>query len=458
MTHKREADYLKNETSSQSTPRLRQKLTSFDLTMIAIGSVIGSGIFLTPSLIAKALPSPMWILFVWTLGGIMALSGALSFAELGAMMPRAGGVYVYLAEAYGGLFGFLYGWIYFLVVNTGAIAALSIAFAMYVGYFITLSPLLIKIVAIAGIVFLMVINVRGVKAGAIFSDLFTVLKIAGIVGLIVIGIGWGTGDVTDFSAPMGDLSNGLGQALALAMVGVLWSCGGWHHATFTAAEAKNPQKSVPFAMIAGAIIITLIYVLTNIAYMLLLSPSQIAASPRVAADAMEVIVGPIGGSLIALAIFISTFGTAGIYTLTAPRIYYAMAKDGIFFHKVAKIHPKYHTPAFSIILQSLWAIVLILFWGTFENLISYVVFTDAIFFALTAAAVFVLRKQSPNVERPYRTWGYPLTPLIFIVIEVWFVLNALTEKPAQAGAGIGFLILGIPAYYFWQNKRKKRSL
>lgn len=433
--------------------QLKQKLTLFDLTMIAIGSVIGSGIFLTPSLIANALPSPMWILLVWVLGGLMALSGALTFAELGAMMPRAGGVYVYLTEAYGGLFGFLFGWVYFLVVNTGAIAALGIAFATYFGYFVPLSADGIKIVAIVGLAFLTIVNVRGVKAGAIFSDLFTVLKIAGIVGLVIIGLGWGSSNTTDFSATLGDLPTGLGGALALAMVGVIWSCGGWQHATFTAGEAKNAKRSVPLAMIIGAVVITLIYVLTNVAYMFLLSPSQIAASPRVASDAVEVILGPVGGSLIALAIFISTFGTAGIYTLTAPRIYYAMANDGIFFRKVAEIHPKFHTPAFAIIFQSFWAIVLILFWGTFENLIYYVVFTDAIFFTLTAASVFIFRKRSPNAERPHKTLGYPFTPLFFIAIEVWFVLNTLVQKPAQSWAGIGLILLGVPVYYLGKIKK-----
>jgi APA family basic amino acid/polyamine antiporter len=423
--------------------------------MIAIGSTIGSGIFLTPSLIAKALPSPLWILLVWGLGGLMALAGALTYAELGAMLPRAGGVYVYLTEAYGGLIGFLCGWAYFLVVVTGATAALSIAFATYFGYFVPLSPTEIKIVAITGLVVVTAINVLGVKAGGVFSDIFTVLKLAGIAGLIAVGIGWGTSETSNFSAPLGEQPNGLGSALALAMVGVLWSYGGWQHASFNAGEAINPRRSVPLAMILGALVVTLTYVLTNVAYLFLLSPAEISASSAVAADAVERILGPAGGSLIALAIFISTFGTAGIYTLTAPRIYYAMAGDGVFFRKVAQVHPKFHTPAFAILFQSLWAIVLILFWGTFENLISYVVFTDWIFFALTGASVFVLRRRAPNVERSYKTLGYPLTPLFFVATSVWFVINTLVEKPAQAWAGIIFLALGVPVYYFWRMRSGK---
>jgi APA family basic amino acid/polyamine antiporter len=443
--------------SSQPESQLKQRLTLFDMTMIAIGSTIGSGIFLTPSIIAKALPSPKWIILVWIVGGLLSLSGALTFSELGAMMPRAGGVYVYLSKAYGGLIGFLYGWAYFLVVNTGGIAALAVAFSTYFAYFVPLSPVGIKTFAICGILFVTVINVLGVKYGAIFSDLFTVLKLLGIAGVIIVGIGWGSVKATDFSAPLPHLPHGLGSALALAMVGVLWSTGGWQHATFAAGEAKDAKRTLPVSMIFGTIAVTAIYFLTNIAYMFLLSPSRIAASERVAADAVQVVLGSFGGTIISLAIFISAFGTTGIYALTAPRIYYAMASDGLFFRKVAEVHPKCHTPAFAIIFQSIWAIVLILFWGTFENLISYVVFTDWIFFALTAASIFIFRRRFPDAERPYRTLGYPLTPLFFIAISAWFVLNTLVEKPAQAWAGIGFLLVGVPVFYFWKNKSKRRQ-
>ncbi|MCG3119730.1 MAG: Serine/threonine exchanger SteT [bacterium] len=432
-------------------PELKQKLTLFDMTMIAIGSTIGSGIFLTPSSIVRALPSPKWTLLVWIGGGLMALSGALTFAELGARMPGAGGVYVYLKEAYGELAGFLYGWSYFLVINTGGIAALSVAFATYFGYFVPLSAVGFKLVAIAGIIIVTIINVLGVKAGGVFSDVFTLLKLAGISGLIVVGIGWGTSATTDFAAALGDLPNGLGSALAVAMVGVLWSYGGWQHASFLAGEARNAQRTVPLAMILGAVAVTLIYLLTNVAYMFLLPPAQIAASSRVAADAVGTILGPLGASLIALTIFISTFGTTGIYTLTAPRIYYAMAHDGVFFQKVAEVHPKFHTPAFAILLQSFWAIVLVWFWGTFENLISYVVFTDWIFFALAAAGIFIFRRRSATGA--YKTPGYPFTPLFFITLSVWFVLNTLVERPAQAWAGLLFLALGVPVYYFWKRNR-----
>ncbi len=437
---------------------LKRELTTFDLTMIAIGSTIGSGIFLTPSAIAQALPSPFWILLVWIVGGLMALAGALTFAELGAMMPRAGGVYVFLQEAYGGLAGFLYGWAYFVVVNTGGIAALSIAFATYFSYFIPLGPGGVPIVAVSGIIIVTAINILGVKVGGIFSDVFTILKLAAIAGLIAVGLGWGPVSVTDFSASLGALPHGVGSGLAVAMVGVLWSYGGWQHATFTAAEARDPRHGVPRALIIGSAAVTLVYLLSIIAYMLLLSPAQMAVSQRLAADAVAVVLGPTGGAIIAASIFISTFGTAGIYTLTAPRIYYAMAQDGLFFPQVAKLHPKYRTPAFAILLQSVWAVVLVLFWGTFENLISYVVFTDWIFFGLAAGAVFVLRRKRPDADRPYRTLGYPWTPLFFITLSGWFVFNTLFEKPAQAWAGLAFLGLGVPVYLFWKRRSSQERL
>jgi APA family basic amino acid/polyamine antiporter len=431
---------------------LKRELSRFDMTMIAIGSTIGSGIFLTPALIAHTLPSPSWIIGIWLVGGVMALTGALTFAELAGMMPGAGGVYVYLNEAYGPLAGFLYGWAYFLVCNTGGIAALSLAFATYLGHFIPLSPAGLRMTAITGLLLVTALNVRGVKIAGMFSDVFTLLKLSGIGFLIVAGIGWGTNRHIDLSVPLHLEGGTLGGALSVAMVGVLWSYGGWQHASYAAGEARDPRRTIPFAMVAGATVVVAVYVLANLAYMLLLPVAAIGASPRLASDAMQTIMGPAGGGLIAAVIFISTFGTTGIYTLTAPRIYFAMARDGLFFRKVAEIHPRFHTPAFAVMIQSGWAIILIMFWGTFESLISYVVFTDWIFFALAATGVFILRRKRPSAERPYRTLGYPFTPLVFIIISLWFVGNTLFNRPAEAWSGIAFLALGVPVFLFWNRR------
>lgn len=433
--------------------QLRQSLTLFDMTMIAIGGTIGSGIFLTPSLVAASVPSPPLMLAVWVVGGLMALAGALSFAELAALMPRAGGEYAYLSEAYGSLVGFLFGWAYFVVVNAGGLGALSVAFATYLGYFVPLGPAATKAVAIGGLLALTAVNVVGVKAGAIFSDVFTVLKIAGILGLVAVGLTMGSSATTDFTTAL-PIPGGAGAALAAAMIGVLWSYGGWQHSTYASAEVKNARRTLPLAMTIAAAAVTLIYLSANVAYMFVLTPSEIAASPRVAADAMSRALGPIGGTLISLAIFISTFGVVGIYTLTAPRIYFAMANDGMFFRRVAEVHPRFQTPAFSIVMQSLWAAVLILFWGTFESLISYVVFTDWIFFALAGAAVFVFRRRMPDVPRLAPVPLYPLTPAFFVAVSTWFVVMTLVQRPAQAWAGLAFLALGVPVYYYWKRRQR----
>jgi APA family basic amino acid/polyamine antiporter len=432
----------------------KRSLTLFDMTMIAVGGSIGSGIFLTPATIARDVGAPWLIVAVWVMGGLITLAGALTFSEAAALLPQAGGQYAFLTRAYGGLVGFLFGWAYFLVVNAGGLGALSVAFATYLGYFVPLGPIETKAVAIVGLLLLTGINVVGVEAGAMFSNIFTVLKLVGITGLVAVGLSMGSPHTTDFSLSLAGAPSNLWGALALGMVGVLWSYGGWQHATYATAEVKNPQRTLPLAMTAAAVAVTALYLLANLAYMFLLTPGRMAASPRVAADAVGTVLGSAGGSLISLAIVISTFGVVGIYTLTAPRIYYAMAADGVFFRKVAEIHPRFRTPAFSIVFQSLWAVVLILFWGTFENLISYVVFTDWIFFALAGASVIVLRRTMPDAPRPYRVPGYPWVPLFFVATSVSFVVMTLIAKPAQAWAGLGFLGLGVPVYYAWKSRAR----
>ena len=433
----------------------RRSLTLFDMTMIAIGGSIGSGIFLTPATIARDVGSPWLMAAVWIAGGLITLAGALTFSEAAALLPEAGGQYVYLVRAYGGLVGFLFGWAYFVVVNAGGLGALSVAFATYLGYFVPLGPTTTKVVAIVGLLALTGVNVTGVKAGAIFSDVFTVLKLVGIAALVAVGLTLGSPRTTDFSLSLAGAPAGLWSTLALGMVGVLWSYGGWQHATYATAEVRDPQRTLPAAMAIAAVAVTALYLLANVAYLFLLTPARMAASPRVAADAVGTVLGPFGGTFISLAIVISTFGVIGIYTLTAPRIYYAMAADGVFFRKVAEIHPRFHTPAFAIVFQSLWAVVLILFWGTFENLISYVVFTDYIFFALAGASVIVFRHTMPDAPRPCRVPGYPWVPLFFVGTSVWFVAMTLISKPAQAWAGLLFLGLGVPVYYAWKRGAKR---
>ena len=435
--------------------KLRRELTLYGLTMVAVGSSIGSGIFLTPSQIAGHLPSPALIMLVWAAGGVIALTGALTFAELGSMFPQAGGVYVYLREAYGDLFGFLYGWAYLLVITSGAMAALAIAFAYYLGFIFPMSQTTITVVALLVIVVVTTVNVVRVKAGGMLANISTALKLLGIGGLVVVGFVWGSPETLRVEPAAATASTGFVSAFGLALVGVLWSYGGFQHASYVAGEAIDAKRTVPRAMILGALIVAFVYLLTNLAYLFLLPVSEIAASGSVAADAVSTVI-PVGGKLIALVIAISVFGTAGIFALSTPRIYYAMAEDGIFFRKLADVHPRFRTPANAILLQSAWAIVLLLFWGTFEDVITYVVFMDWVFFGLAGAAVFVLRRTRRDAERPYRTFGYPVTPAIFVGISIWFVINTLIERPLHAWVGLIFTLVGVGVYYVF--KRRSRTL
>jgi APA family basic amino acid/polyamine antiporter len=432
----------------------KKELSLYGLTMVAIGSCIGSGIFLTPSQIAGQLPAPLLILLVWGLGGLITLMGALTFAELGAMFPQAGGVYVYLKEAYGDLFGFLYGWVYLVVITSGANAALSIACAYYLAFIFPLSQTGIKITAIAALVVVTVVNILRVKAAEIFTNVFTGLKLLGIAAVIGIGLFFGRAQFSLLDTRGAASADNLISALGLALIGVLWSYGGWQHASFVAGEARDARRMIPRAMIIGALVVAVVYLLTNLAYLLLLPVYDIASSQSLAADAVSTIL-PFGGVLIALLIAISTFGTLGIYTLSAPRIYYAMARDGLFFKKLAWVHPRFRTPVNAILAQSAWAVVLLLFWGTFEDLITYVVFTDWVFFGLTAVGIFIFRRKYPDHPRPYKTLGYPVVPLIFISITFLFVINSLVEKPLHAWSGLVLMLIALPIYFYFKTKRDK---
>ncbi len=431
--------------------KTRGQLTLVDLTMMATGACIGSGIFLTPSSIARALPAPAWMLGVWVAGAIVSVCGALTFAELGAMMPGAGGMYVYLSEAYGDVLGFLFGWAYLVVETTGSIAALAVAFASSVGYFVPLGTLGVRVVAVGALGGLTVINVLGLRAGATTSNVLTTLKLVGIASIVAIGFVLGSRHTSDFGAAL-PAQAGLGTALGTAMVGVLWSYGGWQYATFPAGEARAPGRDIPIALVVGTSLVGLIYILANVAYLLLLTPAAMARAPQVASAAVGTVLGGATGGAMAVLIAISTLGSANIFTMTGPRMYAAMAERGLFFRGISRKHPRFGTPVLAIVMQSTWAAVLIAFWGTFERLISYVLFTDWIFFGLAGAAVLVLRRTRPLAERPYRVTGYPFTPLVFVAAAVWFVASTVLREPLQAAIGVGFLALGVPVQRIWARR------
>jgi len=436
---------------------LRKDLNLFGLTMVAVGSVIGSGIFLTPSQIATYIPHSGLILLAWVFGGILALTGALTLGELGGMFPKTGGIYVYLKEGYGDYVGFLYGWAYFTVIMSGTVAALSIAFATYLGYLFPMGATGKVIVSSVVIIIVTVINIFRVKIVEMTTNTFSLLKLAGITIIIIIGLSMGLssnmmqgGDVST-----SDTSGFSGiTAFGLAMIGVLWSFGGWHHTSFLAGEAKDSNRTIPRAMVYGTLIVLLVYILTNMAYMFLMPVNEIAQSESLAADALASVL-PIGGLLVAILIAVSTFGTALVDTLSGPRIYYAMANDGLFFRKLTKIHAKYNTPVNSIIAQSIWALIILFMWRTFEAVITYVTFIDWIFFFLTALIVVMFRIKRKQAHRPFKTPWYPLVPVIFIVTSFLFVLNTLAENILYAGAGLGLLALGTPVYFFFKRRKQK---
>lgn len=436
--------------------KLAKELTLYGLIMVAIGSCIGSGIFVTPSQIAELIPSPLLILAVWAIGGLITLTGALTFGELGSMFPQAGGIYVFLREGYGGWLGFLYGWAYLVIITSGSIAVLALAFSHYLSFLIPMNDSWKVITGIIAIIIVTTLNVLRAKFGEIFSNIFTGLKLLGILIIILAGFLFGNRELSFGEITFSTAGNSGLAGFGVALTGVLFSYGGWQHASFLAGETKNPSRNVPIAMITGALIVILIYLLVNVSYMLLLPVSTIKASGQIAAEAVTTIL-PSGGLIVAAIIAISTFGTMGIYTLSTPRIYYAMAEDGLFFKSLAKVHPVYKTPVNSIIAQSVWAIILLLFWGTFEDLITYTVSVEWIFFTLAAAGIFIFRKRLKDVKRPYKTFGYPVTPLIFICINIWFVINIMIQKPLHMALGISFLLLGVPVYIFFKRKNNIKS-
>jgi basic amino acid/polyamine antiporter, APA family len=425
----------------------KKQLSLYSLTMIAIGSSIGSGIFRTPSEIATYLPSEGLMLLVWVLGGFIALCGALTFAKISTYFSKVGGFYVFLKEAFGDLPAFLYGWSMLIVINTGSLAALSLVFTSYLSSFFVISENTQLLIAIIAIALLTLMNVFGVKLGSIFASIFTTAKLLGIISVVGIGLIFGTNldvNISNITFPENENNLSLISSFGLALIGVSFSYGGYQHATFIASEVKDANKVVPKALILGILIVCLCYLTINFAYLKLIPIHSIATSGSVASDAIST-VWILGGKFISFLIILSVLGTIGIYILTAPRIYFAMADDKLFFKKFAEIHPVYKTPFWAIIFQSIWTILLLIFWKTFSNLITYVVFVDTAFFFLTAAAYFKLIKKKTIIGS--------IATIIFMAMSAFIILNTLIEKPQQAIAGIIFLGIGTVLYIFFKKKR-----
>jgi APA family basic amino acid/polyamine antiporter len=462
-----------NSQTTQDSPQLLRKMNLLDSTFLVIGAIVGSGIFMTTGFIAEYLPSPLMILIVWLLGGFFAMSGALAFAELGAMYPRAGGQYVYLREAYGPWAGFLYGWGFFWVIECGGVAALAVGFAEYFGYFVpalsTKTYLLEshflgfdfsisagQLIAVASILFLSAINYIGIKSGIVVQNIFTFLRIAAVAVLIVLGLTLGSkAGVTSVEGLLtGDISFSI-KLFGLALIAVLWTYDGWYGINCTAEEIKNPGKNIPRGLILGTLSVTLIYFLINIVYVAALPVERMKGVARIGELASTQLFGPTATLFISATIMISIFGCLSASILYGPRVFFAMAQDRCFFKSMRYVHPRYRVPTKAIVWQGIWSSLLCLT-GTYQDLFEYVVFALVIFWAATGLAVIILRLKQPETLRPYRAWGYPFLPILFVLINLGVFLNTVWAQPLQSLIGLAILIAGIPAFLYWRSKERRR--
>jgi basic amino acid/polyamine antiporter, APA family len=442
---------------------------------ILVGSVVGSGIFLVPNTIAAQVPAFGLIVLVWVVTGVLSLFGALSYAELAGMISGAGGQYAYLREAYGKLPAFLFGWTEFSVIKAGSIAAVAVAFAMYCGYFIpenlqsdfhrtivlhpgftlTIEEIGVKVTAIVCIALLTAVNYVGVKFGGWVQNVFTFLKVAALAGLILAVFSFGHRPANAFM-PLwpAHVDGALLSAFGVAAVAALWAYEGWNNTTYVAAEVRQPQRTIPLALYTGMAIVLVVYLGATVAYAYVMPIADIAHSRLVAADAMRTFMGPAGGALISFAVLISTFGTTNGMILSGPRVTHAMAQDKTFFKSMGDVHPRFRTPHISLLVQGIWSALLTLS-GRFDQVFTYVVFSAWLFYALTCSAVFTLRKKWPDVPRPYKTWGYPWVPLLFIIAAFFLVVNTLVTDPRDSAIGIFIVAAGVPVYMYFRHKTKE---
>ncbi len=435
----------------QKPPSLERVLSLLDATMINVGGIIGSGIFMVPATVAFFTGSTSLFFLVWILGGIISLFGALSVAELGAAMPQAGGQYVYLNEAYGPIWGYLYGWSAVAVINTASIAAVGVAFSEYLGFFFPISDASIKGIAIGTIVLLTIINIVDVKSGARFQNLFTLSKLGAIFGIILLGLVMEGGTNQNLSPIFSDKPFiGLIGPLGLAMVSVLWTFDGWIFITYVAGEVKNPGRNIPLSLIFCMLIVVSVYLLLNYVLLFILGFTGMNGSERVVSDAASVFLGNKGAAVVTLIILISLIGANNGFVLSSARINYAMARDKLFFNQAAQIHSRFKSPANALIIQCVWA-CLLTFTGTFNQLITYIIFTSWIFYGMSAGAVIILRKKKPDMDRPYKTPAYPWIPIIFIFFAIFLTINTIMEAPRDATIGAGIILAGLPLYYYWKK-------
>ena len=472
-----------------ATPMQRQPvefvraISRLDATALVVGSMIGSGIFIVSADILRQVHSPGLLLVTWLLSGVMTLLGALSYGELAAMFPKAGGQYVYLREGISPLFGYLYGWTLFVVIQTGTIAAVAVAFARFtsvlwpwltpdvplgttVHFPQPIGDIIVgfsrqRIFAIASIVLLTWINVRGVRTAAFIQTSLTAIKTAALAALILLGltIGRNAAAITANFGPNfwagGALTLAILPVVGAAMVGSLFSMDAWNNVGFASGELKNPEKDLPFAMAAGVLTVTTLYVLANVAYLNVLPADAIAHAPqdRVGTAAMQAMFGPAGLYMMAIAIMISTFGCNNGLILSGARVYYAMARDNLFFKSAAALHPTYRTPALALVVQAVWTCVLCLS-GTYGQLLNFVIFAAVVFYTVTAIGLFRLRTKRPDLPRPVRAPGYPILPALYVVLTGLIAVDLVIQPATRTYSMLGllFVLIGVPVYYLWRRK------
>lgn len=433
---------------------LPRKLGFLDAVSIVIGIVIGAGIFLVPNLVARQLRSAAVILGVWTFAGVISFFGSLACAELGTMLPSTGGQYVFLREAYGPLVGFVCGWSMFLVARTAQVAWLAVTLALYVSYFIPLSAPASKLLGIGAIALFTWINYQAVAAGAIVQKVLTLAKVSGLLLIVGSAFLWGSK-----AAPATDVVGGGFNlnSFGVALIACLLAYDGWVQLSFVAGEIRNPQRNVLFALAFGSIACIAIYLLANMAYLRVLPIPEMAASEHVGATVAERALGAGGGRLVSLIILTSIIGTLNGCFLTSPRIYFAQARDGLFFQRFADVHPRHQTPSFAILAQGVWAAVLLVS-GSYESLLDYAIFAIWLSYGMMVAGVIVLRIKRPDLPRPYRMWGYPVTPVVFVAITCWFLVNMLITRPTPSLAALLLIASGVPVYLLWTRRRSRAAL
>jgi APA family basic amino acid/polyamine antiporter len=432
---------------AEGTGALRQSIGLWRASAIVAGTIIGASIFRQPSDIIRAVPGEGAAISIWLASGLLTLIGALVIAELASVWPASGGVYVFLRRAFSPAAGFLWGWAMFWSMHTGIAAAIAMVFASYVGTFVALGETGTRLVAIAGLAGVSAVNYVGVRQGAALQAALTLVKVVALVAVIGVAFVFGSPAPPEPVTAGAITSGGVFEAL----VAGLFAYGGWHMVSYTAGETIDPVRTIPRALLVGTLTVTVLYVLVNLAYLHVLPVQRVADSTRIAAELVEQIFGAAGGRVVAAAVMLSALGALNGVILAGPRVYQAMAADGLLFRWAAALHPRFGTPHRALLLQAAWGVVLILT-GTYRALFTRVVYTEWIFFAMLALALFTLRRR-PDYAPAYRAWGFPVLPALFIVSSLAIVTNQIVREPGDAGLGLGIVLLGLPVYAWWSRRR-----